>query len=173
MPARKDLTGQRFGRLVAVRFHERRKYRSYWLFKCDCGNDHVATQGHVTQGTVKSCGCYRVDWAKEMLGGATHLTHGDTSRTQMRRLYGIWSSMKQRCHNPNVKAFRWYGARGISVCSEWLDYSVFREWAHANGYTDELTIDRLDPDQGYSPANCRWVTLQENASRGRAPGTVT
>ena len=80
--------------------------------------------------------------------------------------------MRQRCRNPKHKAFRWYGARGIAVAPEWEDYTTFRDWAKAHGYSAGLTIDRIDPDQGYSPANCRWITKAENSRGARRPGTV-
>lgn len=70
--------------------------------------------------------------------------------------------MKQRCGDPNTRSFKDYGGRGITVCDEWAhDFVAFRDWALANGYTDELTIDRKDPDGNYCPDNCRWATRAE------------
>lgn len=80
------------------------------------------------------------------------------------RLYTIWRHMKSRCTNPNDKKYYRYGARGIKVCQEWLDFVAFREWALANGYDDKLTIDRIDNDGNYEPSNCKWSTAKEQAN---------
>ncbi|ULF48725.1 hypothetical protein [Bacillus phage BillyBob] len=82
------------------------------------------------------------------------------------RLYTIYRNMKQRCHNPKHTSYETYGAKGIEVCLEWRNSpTVFMEWALANGYNDELTIDRVDSTKGYAPDNCRWITLSENSRR--------
>lgn len=87
------------------------------------------------------------------------------------RVYTIYRNMKQRCHNPNHTSFDNYGGKGVKVCQEWRDSpSAFISWALSNGYTDELTIDRVDATKGYEPSNCRWISLSENSAiphRGR------
>lgn len=83
------------------------------------------------------------------------------------RLHNIWHSMKQRCLNKNATGYNNYGGRGISVCEEWLDYNNFLSWAIDNGYSDNLTIDRIDVDGDYNPSNCRFVDsfVQANNTR--------
>jgi hypothetical protein len=88
------------------------------------------------------------------------------------RLYGIWINMKSRCYNPNVKAYARYGGRGITICGEWKNnYRAFDAWARANGYRDDLTIDRIDVNGDYEPSNCRWLTREEQ-NQNRRNNTV-
>ena len=91
-------------------------------------------------------------------------------RNKPTRLYGVWCYMRERCGNPNTKRYKDYGGRGISVCSEWDDYAVFRAWALANGYKKGLTLDRENNDSNYEPDNCQWITNAEQAKNRRHPG---
>lgn len=164
MPAFQDLTGQRFGRLTVLERAENGSHgRTRWMCQCDCGNTHIATAAHLKSGEVSSCKCLKKEFfaakASEIASGNHNKrTHGKTGS----RLYGIWNGMKQRCSNPNRNRYDHYGGKGITVCDEWLhNFQAFYDWAMANGYADNLTIDRNDNDKGYSPDNCRWATMKE------------
>lgn len=98
-----------------------------------------------------------------MYRGECNITHGG-SKT---RLYRIWKQMRIRCFCVTNHTYRFYGDRGITICDEWSDFAVFREWALSHGYTDEMTIDRIDNDGDYCPENCRWVCKSENSKHTR------
>lgn len=93
--------------------------------------------------------------------------------TQRTRLYNIWVNMRQRCYNPNMPAYKDYGARGIRICKAWREYVDFAAWAMENGYSDHLTIDRKDNDKSYTSSNCRWVTQKVNNNNTRANSNLT
>lgn len=91
-----------------------------------------------------------------------------------RRIGMIFNAMVQRCYNSHNKSFRWYGAKGITVCNEWLnDASLFEKWALSSGYADNLTIDRINPKEGYSPNNCQWISNKENSRRAGNVNLIT
>lgn len=88
-----------------------------------------------------------------------------------KRIYRIWAGMKQRCNNPKCRSARWYHDKGIRVCDQWAgNFYEFQQWAMENGYFDTASIDRIDPSKGYSPENCRWITLDENRRRANIKG---
>lgn len=162
-----DLTGQRFGRLTAIAPAGKNKSGNYmWECVCDCGTRTVVASGGLRSGTIVSCGCY----IREVTSKRSK-THGETGT----RLYKIWIGMKNRCHNPEADNYKDYGGRGIAVCEEWRhSYLTFSTWAKQNGYADNLSIDRIDNDKGYSPDNCRWVNrfVQGNNKRSNAVFTI-
>lgn len=156
---------QRFGRLTAIEHagHEDFGARKIvWRFRCDCGNEVVARAESIRSGNTKSCGCLRRDVTAE--SGRANKKHGLGST----RIYRIWGAMVRRCENPNHPRAEYYGDRGVKVCAEWHDVHRFQAWALANGYADNLTIDRFpDKDGDYEPQNCRWVTIQVQQTNRR------
>lgn len=95
--------------------------------------------------------------------------HGETKT----RLFKIWCSMHERCERKNHTHYKSYGGRGICVCDEWSEYIPFATWARANGYSDQLTIDRINNDGNYEPSNCRWVTMKEQQRNKRTNRVIT
>lgn len=152
------LQGMKFGRLTVIEYYGVDKKRSsLWRCKCDCGNEKIVIGWRLKNGTIKSCGCLKDEKASQR----RHKHGGSTSK-----LYWVWDCMKQRCNNPNQRAYKWYGAKGIKVCEEWLnDFTAFQKWAYNNGYKEGLSIDRIDPTKDYSPDNCQWITLSENVAK--------
>lgn len=165
MTAPLQLTGQRFGRLVVIeRVQNNIHQKTMWRCQCDCGNEVCVIGSRLKNGLTLSCGCLQKETAKQTL-----FIHGETST----RLHSIWKDMKRRCYNPRRKEWADYGGRGIDVCAEWKEsYMKFRDWALANGYNDNLSLDRVNNDRGYSPENCRWATNIQQAENKRNNITV-
>lgn len=86
------------------------------------------------------------------------VTHGCSDT----KLYECWKNIKSRCYNKNNDRYPHYGGKGVIVCDEWQDFVNFKQWAENNGYSENLTIDRIDPELNYEPSNCRWLTYEEN-----------
>lgn len=159
MPPKIDLDGQRFGRLVVVKDTGKRSPNRKIIYECvcDCGKVVEVIQNSLRTGRTKSCGCL---WKE------TITVHG-ASKT---RLFKIWSGMVRRCNSQLCNTYKNYGAKGVSVCSEWMKFENFQKWSNANGYDDRLSIDRIDPFGNYEPSNCRWasrVQQQRNTRRAR------
>ena len=158
MPPLKDLTGQRFGRLVAIeRAGSTPKREASWLCQCDCGRVVIVPSYNLRSGNTKSCGCFNSAESKRRF-----TTHGKSTC----RLHRVWDNMKQRCYNPSNARYHQYGGRGITICDAWrFDFQSFYDWAMSHGYDEnapkgKCTIDRIDNDKGYSPDNCRWVDMK-------------
>lgn len=160
MPTAIDITGQRYGRLVAVRPVARVGEVRRWLFACDCGREVEAPVGRVRIGNTRSCGCLH----SEAVAGR-NTTHGKSRRAE----YQAWCKMRERCEHPGSKDYRLYGQRGIRVCDRWQDFASFIDDMGPRP-SSEHSIDRVDSNGNYEPGNCRWATATEqarNTSRNR------
>lgn len=162
-----DFTGQRFGRLTVLFKTGETKYgKALWRCKCDCGNFKDTIGMSLKNGDVQSCGCLQKEVRKSNALKLKREKHGMANS----RLYRIYHDMVSRCYGKSINGYENYGGRGISVCVEWLGedgFTNFMEWALANGYNDELTIDRLDSNGNYEPSNCKWSTRKQQANNTR------
>jgi hypothetical protein len=147
----KDLTGQRFGKLVVVKHDDSSTTRHpKWICQCDCGSTKSIHASALTGWLTNSCGCLR----RETMDSKTRLHH-------------IWKQMRHRALKHTSKS-EYHFDRGITMCDEWAnDFKTFKEWSLANGYDDSLSSDRIDNDKGYSPDNCRWTTAKIQANNRR------
>lgn len=213
MPPRKDLTGQRFGKLSVIGFAGKSKHGNCkWLCKCDCGNEVTVLSGHLISGMTKSCGCLktndltgkrygklvvverlepgkhgdtwylcRCDCGNEIRARQSNLIKGAHAscgaygckktnwKHGMRQtdIYKKYYDIHTRCGDKNNPL---YGGRGISVCDEWSGedgFKNFMNWSMANGYKEGLSLDRIDVNGNYCPDNCRWTDMEMQSRNKR------
>jgi hypothetical protein len=152
---RRDITGEVFGKLTAIApIRPDGAGRWVWLFKCECGQLVERNSYRVISSkrlnSTPHCGC-----------SPSLKTHGLSN--EFKKLNWVWVSMKQRCNNTTCKDYARYGARGIKVCNEWLDFKNFHSWAMSSGYKKNVTIERIDVNKGYHPDNCTWIENEKQA----------
>ena len=125
--------------------------------RCDCGNTCVKDFRNLRNGSITSCGCRYKQYNHEL-----------------ERLHRVYHGMKSRCNTKSNSVYKWYGAKGVKVCEEWLhDFDAFAEWALSNGYDinaprGECTLDRINPYGDYEPSNCRWISIAEQQRNKRS-----
>jgi hypothetical protein len=144
--------GKKFGKLTILSFSKKiNDNNSFFLCSCECGKVTTPQPRHILKGNTKSCGCARI---KHRMGKST--------------TYNTWRDMIQRCTNPNAPNYKWYGARGISVCDEWTRKGGFMQFLSDMGdKPTSMWIERLDNEIGYSKENCIWATPAENLKNKR------
>lgn len=157
----RNIAGLRVGYLTALRYSRSNGRKSLWAISCDCGNqiekDASEFMKLLKRGVKASCGCKRGASIR-----AAITTHGMSKH----KAFAVWRSMLDRCRLPTHQAWKNYGARGISVCESWQEFSNF--WADMGPtYAEGLTLDRVDNDGNYTPENCRWTTRKQQARNTR------
>lgn len=164
MTMRLDVTGQKFGRLLALSFSRVGPSRdAMWNCRCDCGNELEVLLPSLRRGNTKSCGC----WQRESKIGRK-ATHGKSETPT----WVAWSSMKARCLNRTNTGYKDYGGRGILICQRWLD--SFENFLEDMGERpDGLSLERLDVNGNYEPSNCKWATDKEQKRNQRRTRWIT
>jgi hypothetical protein len=145
---------------LLLSFEGFRKYNPIFQGKClNCGN-------------IRTVRLDALKYNKGYCNKCESVTHGE-SRNGRTRLYTIWKNMIQRCTNKRRKDYCNYGGRGITICGNWSSYENFRTWAFKNGYSDNLSIDRINNNLGYYPENCQWTTPKAQANNRRSNVIIT
>ena len=167
MPKHIDLSGKKLGRLT-IGEKKRIGRLFYWEAICDCGNKKLVVAGNLTRSSepTRSCGCIQIEKLKSRSGvKSPSYKHGHAIGNKRSRTLRIWSGMIDRCYNKKNKAYKYYGERGITVCDRWHKFDNFLQ--DMGESPQNLSIERIDNEKGYSIENCKWVTHLEQVSNRR------
>jgi len=156
-----DLTGRIFGRLTVKSRIVPPKGRTLFVCACECGNEVTVNGSDLQTGNNVSCGCFRTTRI-----GKVNYKHGAASKNDLTGAYRSWRAMKDRCHNEDNSNFKAYGARGVKVCDRWIE-SFENFFADMGERPEGQSLDRIDVNGDYEPANCRWASVTEQARNQR------
>ena len=168
-----NIIGEKYNKLLVIEEAEPIKNNRMVKCLCDCGNTSVINVSNLRANRIISCGCHKRNQI---------ISRNTTHNQRHTKLYEVWKSIKQRCYNQNNASYHNYGARGITMCDEWLNsFEKFYEWSYSNGYSTEkqndekhkLTIDRIDVNGNYEPSNCRWVDRKTQSNNTRTTKLIT
>lgn len=157
-----DISGSRSGRLVVLEIARRARAKVFWRCRCDCGAYTEVSSGHLRNGRTRSCGCLRLE-----VRGKARLSHGRADS----REYRAWENMRARCTNPKVDAYKYYGARGITVCPLFDTFVGF--FATLGECPPGLTLERINTNGNYEPGNVKWATRKEQMRNMRHNRMIT
>jgi hypothetical protein len=162
-----NLYGLRFERLLVINTAKARSEAgAYWLCRCDCGKETIVESGKLRSGHTRSCGCLKAEITQRGPNRTHGLSRGKTYRT--------WKEMRNRCNNPKATNYKWYGGRGVGVCSRWNNFNLF--YSDMGERPPGKTLHRINRDLNYYAANCFWATPKEHAINNRGcfkPGVRT
>jgi hypothetical protein len=152
----RDVAGQRFGQLTAIRDAGRLRKEVAWLCHCDCGGSSIVPGYKLRSGATQSCGCRKGSWR-----------HGYGKPLTRHPIYRAWLHMRDRCTNPNHRQWKDYGGRGIAVCERWSNFTNFLADVGERP-TPKHSLDRINNNGNYEPENVRWATkVQQNNNTRR------